>query len=245
MRRIMALLLDCTGHPDAYWGVTQACPVSALQHRPGTRRCSRRTASLPPASLPGCTAWSSYAHYFGQTVILLLQHSANGTVGLIMNQSFNLQLSDAVKDIDKEEASKHTLFFGGPLGSHRVFMLMRRGDTAGQAHQISDDIYFSAHRDVLERALERKTSGSELRLFLGYSSWSAGQLAGELMRGSWHLATGDPEAIFNSASHGLWDRLIETLEPRGIEVKWEPGKHFFMAETGLQAVGLSIIGNDW
>lgn len=178
--------------------------------------------------------------YFGQTVILLLQHDANGSLGLIVNQKFNLQLSDAIKDIDKAEASKHSLFFGGPLGTHRVFMLMRHGDATGQAEQIAGDIYFSAHRDVLEHALERKTPDSELRLFLGYSSWSAGQLAGELTRGSWHLAAGNSEAIFNTASNGLWERLIDTLEPRGIEVKRGPGEDLFKPATGLQTVELGI-----
>ena len=48
--------------------------------------------------------------------ILLLQHNKNGSVGLIINHRFNLQLSDAVENIDKVEASKHTLFFGGPAG---------------------------------------------------------------------------------------------------------------------------------
>jgi putative transcriptional regulator len=157
--------------------------------------------------------------FFGQTVILLLQHDANGSLGLIINRKFNLQLSDAVKDIDKVEASKHALFFGGPLGTHRVFMLMRHGDATDHAHQIASDIYFSAHRDVLEHLLERKTPDSELRLFLGHASWSAGQLAGELMRGSWHLAEGDSEAVFDAASNGLWEQMIETLEPKGIEVK--------------------------
>jgi putative transcriptional regulator len=158
-------------------------------------------------------------HYFGRTVILLLQHGAGGSQGLIINRKFKLQLSDVVKDIDKLEASKHPLFFGGPLGTHRVFMLMRHGDATAQTHQITSDIYFSAHRDMLDHMLEQKTPDSELRLFLGHSSWSAGQLARELMRGSWHLAEGDSEAVFEAASTGLWEQLIETLEPRGIEVK--------------------------
>jgi len=179
-------------------------------------------------------------HYFGQTVILLLQHGANGSLGLIINRKINLQLSDAVEDIDKVEASKHTLFYGGPLGSHRVFMLMRHDDATGQTHQIATDIYFSAHRDVLKQMLERKTPDSELRLFLGHSSWSAGQLAGELMRGSWHLAAGDSEAVFDVAGTGLWKQLIEILEPVGIEVK-RRAEPLFKVESVPNPVELSIV----
>jgi putative transcriptional regulator len=181
--------------------------------------------------------------YFAETVILLLQHDDNGTVGLIVNRKFNMQLSDAVSDIDKAEASKHALFFGGPLGTHRIFMLMRNA-AAGEAHQITANIYFSAHRDVLEQALDRKTPDTEMRLFLGYSSWAAGQLDQELARDSWHLATADPKAIFDAASDRLWERLIEILEPNGIEVKLGPAENFLNAESGLDSPALGTIVAD-
>jgi putative transcriptional regulator len=217
MRLINALLIVCLG-TLMLTGVSRG--LSTFHHTAPIRALVAAPQDSEPA--PGMFLVAQrglHGPYFGQTVILLLQHDANGSLGLIINRKFNLQLSDAVEDIDKAEASKHALFFGGPLGTHRVFMLMRHGDAADQAHQIAGDIYFSAHRDVLEDMLERKTPDSELRLFLGYSSWSAGQLAGELTRGSWHLAEGDSEAVFDAASHGLWEQLIETLEPSGIEVK--------------------------
>jgi len=134
------------------------------------------------------------------------------------------------------------MFFGGPLGTHRVFMLMRQGDATDRAHQIVGDIYFSAHREVLEHLLEHKTSDSEMRLFLGYSSWSAGQLAGELTRGSWHLVEGNTEAVFDAGSGGLWEQLIDTLEPNGIEVKWgEEG--LFKVESAHHPVEPGIVSS--
>ncbi|MEA2080965.1 MAG: YqgE/AlgH family protein [Pseudomonadota bacterium] len=238
MRRIKALLIICLG-------------ILTLTGVTGGLATFRGTAPIPalvavpqgnePA--PGMLLVAQrglHDHYFGQTVILLLQHDASGSLGLIVNRKINLQLSDAIEGIDKAEASKHTLFFGGPLGTHRVFMLMRHPDATGQAQQIASDIYFSTHRDVLEHMLERKTPNSELRLFLGYSSWSAGQLAGELTRGSWHLAEGDSEAVFDALSNGLWEQLIETLEPSGIEVK-RGAEELFKVESVPHPVGLSIV----
>jgi len=218
MRRIIALLIVCLG-TLMLTGVSRGLSgFRATVSRPTLVAVAQDGEPAPGMFL--VAQRGLHDHYFGQTVILLLQHGANGSLGLIINRKFNLQLSDAVKDIDKVEAGKHALFFGGPLGTHRVFMLMRHGDATGQTHEIASDIHFSAHRDVLDHMLEHKTPDSELRLFLGHSSWSAGQLAGELMRGSWHLAEGDSEAVFDAASNGLWKQLIETLEPDGIEVKW-------------------------
>jgi putative transcriptional regulator len=240
MRRIKALLIVCLGTLTLA-GVT---PGLGTFHD---------TASVPalvavsqdsePASGMFLVAQRGlHDPYFTRTVILLLQHNANGSLGLIINRKANLQLSDAIEDIDKAEASKHSLFFGGPLGTHRVFMLMRHGDATDQSHRIANDIYFSAHQDVLENMLARKTPDSELRLFLGYSSWSAGQLAGELIRGSWHLAEGEAEAVFNAASNGLWEQLIETLEPVGIEVKRENGAPF-KVPSAPHRIGLGIVAS--
>ena len=62
-------------------------------------------------------------------------------------------------------------------------------------------------------------------------------------RGSWHLAAGDSESIFDSASDGLWERLIETLEPSGIEVKRDNREDLFKPENGVRTVGLSTISS--
>lgn len=240
MRQIRALLIVClgtlmlTGASRGLSGFHGAASVPTLVAVPQD--------SEPAPGMFLVAQRRLHDRHFGQSVILLLQHDANGSLGLIINRKFNLQLSDAVEDIDKVEASKHTLFFGGPVGTHRVFMLMRRGDATDQTQQIAGDIYFSAHRDVLEKMLERKTPDSELRLFLGHSGWSAGQLAGEIMRGSWHLAAGGSEAVFEAAGYGLWKQLIETLEPVGIEVKrrQEP---LFKVESVPHAVALRPVSS--
>ena len=241
MRGLTALLIVCLGILPLT-GVTRGL-CDSQGDVPTQSMVAASQEDTPAPGMFLVAQRSLHDPYFGRTVILLLQHNKNGSVGLIINHRFNLQLSDAVENIDKVEASKHTLFFGGPLGTHRVFMLMRNGDITGQAHQITSGIYFSAHRETLEHALERKTPDSELRLFLGYSSWSAGQLAAELVRGSWHLAAGDSESIFDSASDGLWERLIETLEPSGIEVKRDNREDLFKPENGVQTVGLTTISS--
>ena len=242
MRRITALLIVCLGTLTVV-GVTQGLGNSrqAAPEPPLIKVSQDRE----PASGMFLVAQRGLRDpYFGRTVILLLYHSEIGSQGLIINRQVNLKLSEAVDGIDKVEASKHNVFFGGPLGTHRLFMLIRDGDATDQSHQIASNIYFSANHHVLEHLLERKTPNSELRLFLGYSSWSPGQLAGELMRGSWHLTEGDSKAVFDAASGGLWERLIETLEPAGIEVKREAGT-LFRAGSIPQPVEASLAVGNW
>lgn len=241
MRRLRALLIICLGILISLGASQGPLPFRTTATIPTLVAVSQQNEPAPGMFLVAQRGLRD--PYFGQTVILLLQHDTNGSLGLIVNRKVNLQLSDAVADIDQEEARKHSLFFGGPLGTHRIFMLLRTGDAGGQAHQITPDIYFSAHRDVLEHMLDRKTPDSELRVFLGYSSWSAGQLAGELKRDSWYLAEGDSEAVFNTGSNGLWEQLIQTLDPPGIEVKRAPMEELRHARTGLQTAEFRFTSN--
>lgn len=163
--------------------------------------------------------------WFGQSVVLLLDHDDGGSLGLIVNRRFQATLSDAIPDLEQPEADRHPVFFGGPLGSHQVFMLLRNDKPVPQTRHIAADIYFSAEREVLDHALQKQTPGNELHFYIGYASWMSGQLAHELARGSWHLVTGNAEVVFEDGAEDLWDQLIDKLEPPGIEVRFNaPGQ---------------------
>lgn len=157
--------------------------------------------------------------YFGHTVIYLIEHDEQGTLGLIVNRSSQIRLTDALPDIEDEAAAAHRLYYGGPVEPSVIMMLMR-GQSAvkGMAH-VADSVYVSVDRRVLDAALAANRQADELRLYLGYSGWSSGQLDDELLRGSWHVVGASPEAIFAADSDSLWQRLIERLEPDGIEVR--------------------------
>jgi putative transcriptional regulator len=160
--------------------------------------------------------------FFGRSVILLLSHSVVGSQGLIVNQRSRWRLSDVLAGINSAQAEAYPLFFGGPLGVHRVFMLMHKAQAVPDARRVTDDIYFSDSRQTLDDMLAGKTPASKLHFYMGYASWTTGQLAVELARGSWHLVAADSEAVFGAAIDDLWERLINKLEPDGIEVRLGP-----------------------
>ncbi|MGD2073656.1 MAG: YqgE/AlgH family protein [Gammaproteobacteria bacterium] len=161
--------------------------------------------------------------YFAGAVVLLLEHGSHGTLGLIVNRRFHITLAEALPDLGLPQADQHRVFFGGPLGSHQVFMLLRGDQPVADARHVAADIYFSADRDVLDEALEKNLPGDTLHFYLGYASWTAGQLAYEITRGSWHLIPGNSSVVFDAASDRLWKRLIDELEPQGIEVRHKGG----------------------
>jgi len=156
--------------------------------------------------------------HFAQSVVYLVEHGEGGTVGLIVNRSSDISLSEAVPDIEDNLAAAHALYYGGPVGLPRILMLVRsESATEGMTHVV-DDVYISSDWRVLNEVLTANKPDNELRFYLGHSGWAAGQLDFELLRGSWHVVAADTDAIFSGEVGSLWNRLIERLEPTGIQV---------------------------
>jgi putative transcriptional regulator len=156
--------------------------------------------------------------HFGQSVVYLVEHGEDGTLGLIVNRSSEISLSEALPDIEDKQATAHTLFYGGPVGLPMILMLVRSESAAEGMEYVADNVYISADRRVLHDVLAAKKPGSEVRFYIGHSGWASGQLDFELARGSWHAVAADTDAIFSGETGSLWHRLIERLEPRGIQV---------------------------
>lgn len=163
-----------------------------------------------------------YDPNFAQSVVYLVEHGQHGTLGLIVNRSSGISLSEAVPDIEDKQAAAHTMYYGGPVGIPMILMLVRsKSATEGMTH-IVDDVYISSDRGVLDRVLAAKKINSELRFYIGHSGWAAGQLDFELLRGDWYVVAADTDAIFSNDTDSLWSRLIERLEPTGIQVENRP-----------------------
>lgn len=156
--------------------------------------------------------------HFRKTVIYILRNDRNGTLGLIINRPGALPLSRALDNVDAEHARHHRLYYGGPVETSAITMLMNHMPAPPQVEHISGDIYFSNQRIVMERLLEEKKPASKLHFFHGHAGWMTGQLKQELDRGDWHLIDGNPRSIFSSEIRSLWHRLIRKLEPLGLIV---------------------------
>jgi len=89
--------------------------------------------------------------------------------------------------------------------------------TEGMAH-VANNVYISADRRVFDDVLGAKKPASEVHFYIGHSGWAAGQLDFELARDSWHVVAADTDAIFSGETESMWNRLIERLEPKGIQV---------------------------
>jgi len=149
---------------------------------------------------------------FYQSVVLLLAHSDKGTIGLIVNRSTEISVSEALPELGRE--TSHELYFGGPVALRGLLYLFRsseRPERVNEADHVMADVYYSGDRELLEELMDAdrkpKTKKDELHLFIGHSGWAPGQLDTELLRGSWDVVRADAFTVFGKDPATMWHEL--------------------------------------
>jgi putative transcriptional regulator len=141
---------------------------------------------------------------FYQTVVLLLAHGENGTLGLIINRASEIPLSEVLPELEIPGLESQLLFFGGPVGLNGLLFLMRSDLVPERATQVMEDVYFSGDRALLEELLEQNQDSRDMRVYLGQAGWAPGQLEDELAGGSWGLVRADPSTVFEKDLDDIW-----------------------------------------
>jgi putative transcriptional regulator len=164
---------------------------------------------------------SLHEPHFAKTVVYLLQHDEEGSLGLIINRVLNITLGEALPGTELANLGVHRLRYGGPVRSQHIIMLLRSVDSLHHAVPILDGIYASNNMGLLQQLDATNKPVEELRLFLGHAGWGAGQLQGEVRRDDWFVIDGDVAMVFGVNPGKLWERLINQLDPAGIYVRAE------------------------
>jgi putative transcriptional regulator len=144
---------------------------------------------------------------FHHSVVLLLAHGEDGTLGLIINRATEIPLSEVLPDLESPGLSSHLLFFGGPVGLNGLLFLIRSDTPPERANQVMEDVYFSGDPALLEKLLDRNEDSHDLRVYAGRAGWAPGQLEGEIARGSWGLVRGNPHTVFEDDGDDIWRDL--------------------------------------
>lgn len=151
---------------------------------------------------------------FERSVILLCEHNdSDGTIGLVLNHRSMLNLSDVLEGMDNTEVP---LYFGGPVEGNALFFIHRAYDKLKSGNHIVDDLYWGGDFDHLRDLLnDNLLSSDEVKLFLGYSGWSPGQLDEEIKQNSWAVHNSfHIDLTFINDGEDLWKETIISMGPK-------------------------------
>lgn len=145
---------------------------------------------------------------FLRTVVFICEHSEDGTLGFILNQETDLRLGDILVELS---SSEEPIYRGGPVQNDTLHILHQIPQKL-EGKQIAKHIYRGGSFDALqETILMHDYEPGNIKLFLGYAGWAAGQLDSEMTEGTWLVADADEEIVFHTPANEVWRKSIQLL----------------------------------
>jgi putative transcriptional regulator len=148
--------------------------------------------------------------HFRRTVIYVIEHRSRGSLGVVLNRPSEVTVRDVLPSWAPLSAQPSAVFVGGPVESETALCLaaVRTGHDPA-----SVDGLVTVRGPVALVDLDSDPSHIAprlrgLRVFAGYSGWSAGQLAGEIDRGDWIVVPALPDDVLNRHDTRLWGHVL-------------------------------------
>lgn len=141
---------------------------------------------------------------FRRTVVLVIEHSEEGALGLVLNRSSESLAAEVAPELDALVDPGSPLFVGGPVQPSGVIVLARFEQPQQSALVSFDDVGVLRAENSLEDPPELLAA----RAFVGHSGWGPGQLDAELENGDWILEPATASDAFCNEPDRLWSEVL-------------------------------------
>lgn len=143
-------------------------------------------------------------HNFWRTVVLIVEHSAEGALGLVLNRPSDTTVGEAVSELGRLLDLDDPLYVGGPV-QPSALVVLAEFDVPGRAALIAFDNVGVLGGDAGE---EPAAGVVRSRGFVGHAGWGPGQLDSEVERGDWILEPAQREDAFSGEPLELWESVL-------------------------------------
>ena len=144
---------------------------------------------------------------FAGTVVYVLDHSATGTVGVVLNRPSEVAIHDVLPGWSDLAVEPGVFHVGGPCESETALCLAVATGRPGAALQTVDGDVHLVDLDSDPDELGHGIAG--LRVFAGYAGWSPGQLGAEIAEGAWACLAGQPDDVVSTVGGAaLWRSVL-------------------------------------
>jgi putative transcriptional regulator len=141
---------------------------------------------------------------FRRTVVLIAHHDEDGAMGLVLTRPSEVVAADAVPSLAGLRGADEVVYVGGPVQPDALMVLADFEDPADAAVPIIDGLGFMpADSEPHDLSIRR------VRLFAGYSGWSAGQLESELDEPAWIVVPASAGDAFAEDPEELWRTALQ------------------------------------
>ncbi len=147
--------------------------------------------------------------YFNRSIIILATCSEGGAVGFILNKKVDYPVEDLFLDFPDFDSEIH---IGGPVGTDSIYFIHTLGDLIPGSIHIKDNLFWGGDFDALKKQIKMgMVDNHQVRFFLGYSGWDAGQLEEEIKENSWLVADISETDLMNLDENVMWVQSVRAM----------------------------------
>ncbi len=148
--------------------------------------------------------------HFGRSVILLIDHEVvEGSFGIIINKRLNVEVChvvDVFPDFDGP------VYLGGPVAENQLFFIHTLGELIPDSYPIIDGLYWGGDHKTLTTLINTGIANNDnVRFYLGYAGWEAGQLIDELVRNTWLISDITTEQFLKTPPEKMWQTFVNKM----------------------------------
>jgi putative transcriptional regulator len=159
---------------------------------------------------------------FAHSVILLVGHSDEGAMGLVVNHALtDLKFSDILDELDlgdpdsiirlPDSIRNREVLRGGPVEKGRGFVLHSGEYLSGNSYAVQGGVYLTATLDVLKAMAFGPAPKSSL-FALGCCGWGPGQLEDEIAQNGWLTVPFENELLFEVPVNKRYEAALARLK---------------------------------
>lgn len=146
---------------------------------------------------------------FNRTVILLCEHYEDGSVGFVLNRMLGMNTDEIVPGL---LSYNFPVFYGGPVEQNTLHFIHRCGHLISKSQEITEGVWWGGDIDDVNDLLAKKLiTPQEIKFFVGYSGWSAGQLIDEMEQKAWWVVGSEEQTIFTDDLEEMWRNVVKSM----------------------------------
>lgn len=154
---------------------------------------------------------------FDRTVVLVLEHSGEGALGIVLNRPTDADVFSALPRWESLAASPPVIFLGGPVAPTAAICIGRAQEPEPPAKRRGTSEVACGWKPLfdglgtvdLERdPYELGAKIEKVRVFAGYAGWAPGQIDEEVDEGSWFVLDALPGDALSADPEGLWETVL-------------------------------------
>ena len=142
---------------------------------------------------------------YQKSVILLTEHSPEGSAGVIINKNTHTTLQLDMNDIN----ISFPVYYGGPMHKKKIVSLHNKPQLRG-SEPIAGSISIGSGYDVIQEIASHHNHLDlhRVRFFSGYVTWAGGQLESEIKKGRWWTSRLNAKELFDISADTLWSQKL-------------------------------------